>query len=161
MKILPLFFLLMSINLSNLYSQEPQKPSIYDPSANAGVEIEKAIQEAKVQEKNVLLMIGGNWCPWCIRLHKLLTENTELNGLVKDNYVWVMVNYSKENRNLGLMAELGNPQRFGFPVWVILNSDGKVIHIQDTSLFEMNEDYVPARIKRTLQFWTRAAVSPE
>ena len=161
MKKVVILFFFITLYLPQVFSQEMAKPSIYDPAADAWADIQKAVQAAKDHDKNVLLMIGGNWCPWCIRLHKLLTLDTALNSLLNDNFVWVMVNYSKENRNLDLLAELGHPQRFGFPVWVILDGEGKVIHIQDTSLFEMDEDYIPVRVRRTLQFWTTAAVNPD
>lgn len=152
--LITLLTLIFMAQLLDAQDSVKEAPHIYNPNSDAKADIANAVKLAGEQDKNVLLMIGGNWCPWCIKLHKLLSTNSDLNSLLLDNYIWVMVNYSKENRNMDLMHSLGNPQRFGFPVWVILNPDGNPIHIQDTSLFEMNEDYVPARIKRTLQNWT-------
>jgi hypothetical protein len=37
------------------------------------------------------------------------------------------------------MAFLGNPQRFGFPVFVIIDGDGNVLHTQDSALLEQGK----------------------
>jgi hypothetical protein len=46
------------------------------------------------------------------------------------------MNYSKENYNAKLLAKYGYPQRFGFPVFLILNSEGKLIHTQSSWYLE-------------------------
>lgn len=40
-----------------------------------------------------------------------------------------------------LMKRLNNPQRFGFPVFVVLDETGKVLHIQDSSFLEEGKGY--------------------
>jgi hypothetical protein len=43
-----------------IHAQE-EKPQIYDPSVDAKLEIQKAVAQAKLESKHVLLQIGGNW----------------------------------------------------------------------------------------------------
>ena len=133
---------------------------IYDPSANAKTDIAKAVLLAKQEGKHVMLQVGGNWCPWCIKLHKYLNENSELNTLLKDNYVFLEVNYSKENKNLDVLSELDYPQRFGFPVMLILNGDGERIHTQNTGNLEEAKAYGFKKVKSFLYNWRPDALNP-
>ena len=58
------------------------------------------------------------------------------------------------------MDYLGNPQRFGFPVFVIIDGDGNVLHIQDSALLEQGKGYNKKHIMRFLSVWTTDAVDP-
>ncbi|MBN2595769.1 thioredoxin family protein [Labilibaculum sp.] len=136
-----------------------QKP--YDPSLNGKEEIAKAVEKAKKEGKHVLLQIGGNWCPWCIKMHNYLSTDTTLNKLVEDNYIFLEVNYSKENKNLDALAELGYPQRFGFPVMVVLNSKGERLHTQNTGNLEQDKAYDFEKVKSFLYNWRPDALNPE
>ena len=40
-----------------------------------------------------------------------------------------------------MLKRLNNPARFGFPVFVVLDAEGRVIHIQDSSFLEEGQDY--------------------
>ncbi len=91
---------------------------IYNPYADARQDLQLAIKQANLENKHVLVQIGGNWCPWCIRLHHFFETSKAVDSILKADYVLVRINYSKENRNPDIMAMLGFPQRFGFPVLV-------------------------------------------
>ncbi len=119
------------ISFSSVAQQE-EKPHIYNPEANAEQQIKTAVAEAAKENKHVLVQIGGNWCIWCVRFHNLENSNDTLKQLVNDNYVVVYLNYSKENKNEKMLAKLGYPQRFGFPVFVVLDKKGNRIHTQKT-----------------------------
>ena len=56
------------------------------------------------------------------------------------------------------MQRLDNPQRFGFPVFVVLDQNGKVIHIQDSSFLEEGQGYNKAKVLRFFNNWTPKAV---
>ena len=134
--------------------------SIYDPAADAEQQIEQGIKKAKDQDKHVFVMIGGNWCPWCKRLNKFLTSNESVNKVLDDNYIMVKVNYSKENKNKKILSELGYPQRFGFPVLVILDEKGERIHTQSSVYLEEGKGYSEKRIKEFLKNWSPGALDP-
>ncbi|BAX82295.1 thioredoxin family protein [Labilibaculum antarcticum] len=154
-KIAILVGLLLTFSLTSI----GQKP--YDPSLNAKQEIAKALSIAKVQGKHVLLQIGGNWCPWCIKMHTYLHTETEITKLLDDNYIFLEVNYSKENKNLDALAELGYPQRFGFPVMIVLNGDGERLHTQNTGNLEQENAYNFEKVKSFLYNWRPDALNPE
>jgi thioredoxin-related protein len=142
-----------------LYGQSSNSP-IYDPNADAKKQIQTAVDLARREDKNVLIQVGGNWCPWCIKLHNFIEDHPQLDSLIKAEYVMIRVNYSKENKNMDVMSELGFPQRFGFPVMVILDGEGNRIHTQNTGYLEEDKSYSEKEIKDFLLGWTVSAVNP-
>ena len=54
-----------------------QKSTLYNPEANAKMDIENALKKAKAEHKFVLLQGGGNWCPWCIEFHRFCTADKQ------------------------------------------------------------------------------------
>jgi thioredoxin-related protein len=145
-------FLLFTIFSLHLKAQQTEK--IYNPEADAKAEVIAAIAKASAEGKHVFLQVGGNWCPWCVKFHHFLNDNAKLDSLAKANYVVVKVNYSKENFNKDLLSELGFPQRFGFPVFVILDEKGKVIHTQDSGYLELGKNYDIEKVERMFQLWS-------
>jgi uncharacterized protein YyaL (SSP411 family) len=132
--------------------------NIYNPNADAKEDIASAVKKAKAENKQVLLQIGGNWCPWCVKLDGFMATDPQVDSLLKVNYIRVMVNYSKENKNEEILKTLGNPQRFGFPVLVILDQDGVRLHTQDSWYLEKEKYYDKEKVMHFLQMWSVAAV---
>lgn len=155
MRLLLSFFLLF-ISVTSFVQQE----QVYDVNANAAADIEAAIKQAKAQNKHVFLQIGGNWCGWCLRFNKWSHENDTIRAAMEKNYVVVHVNYSKENRNEKVMTSLGFPQRFGFPVFVILDAKGNRIHTQNTGLLEAGSGYSTHKVVEFLEQWSLKALDP-
>ena len=131
-----------------------QSIKIYNPDADAKAEVAAAVAKAAAEGKHVFLQIGGNWCPWCVKFNTMITENTKLDSLIKANYEVVKVNYSKENDNHELLATLGYPQRFGFPVFVILDGKGTVLHTQDSWYLEQEKTYSPEKVEHLFKMWS-------
>ena len=152
--LLLLLFAAVTINLS--YAQ---KIKIYDPAADAEKAIEEAVVKAGNENKQVMIQVGGNWCPWCIKLHNYFNDNDTVKTLLSENYIYVMVNYSKENKNEEVMKRLEYPQRFGFPILVVLDAKGNRLHTQDTGFLEKNRSYDTSKVERFLKSWTVKAVS--
>ncbi len=134
---------------------------LYHPEADAKADIAAAVKKAAAEHKNVLLQIGGNWCIWCIRFNDLVTHDVDLNKYVRDNYVIVHVNYSKENMNGKLLAELGYPQRFGFPVFVVLDGKGNRLHTQNSGYLEEGPGHSKAKVMEFFKGWSPEALDPK
>ncbi len=133
--------------------------NIYDPDANAREDIANAVRQADAGNKHVLLQIGGNWCPWCVRLHHLESSDPQIDSLLKADYIRVMVNVPKEKdkRDYELLKTLGNPQRFGFPVLVFLNRKGERIHTQDSWYLEQDKAYDREKVIHLFKMWNVVA----
>lgn len=56
------------------------------------------------------------------------------------------------------MKRLDNCGRFGFPVFVVLDEKGKVIHIQDSSFLEEGQGYDREKVLRFFNNWTPKAM---
>ncbi len=158
-KSLAVLFLLSIFN-GYIFSQDTTT-KIYNPESNAISDINNAVALAGKENKHVLIQVGGNWCKWCIRLHQFIESQFQLDSMISANYVFIYVNYSKENKNPEAMARLDFPQRFGFPVFVVLDGNGKRLHTQDTGYLEEEGSYSEEKIKTFLKNWTVKAVSEE
>lgn len=134
---------------------------LYDPSANAKADIAKAVTQAKKEHKHVLIEAGGNWCTWCLRFNNFVKATPQVDSIIKANYIVYHLNYSKENENAETMAKYGFPQRFGFPVFIILDANGNRIHTQNSGYLEQNKWYSSEKVAEFLNNWTPAAIDPK
>ena len=150
--------LLLAVSCVTLSAQEAKK--LYDPGLDGMKQIKEAVAAAKASGKHVLIQYGGNWCPWCIKFDGYSKADSEISKLMTENYIAVKLNYSPENKNEASNEYLGNPTRFGFPVFIILDGAGKVLHIQDSGLLEEGEGYSKKKVTGFLGNWTVKAIVP-
>jgi thioredoxin-related protein len=144
------------------YSQQTEKPvEIYHPEIDAKKQMMDAVSQAKSNNKHVLLMVGGNWCKWCRMFEKFLHTDAQLDSAVNANFVFEHINYSKENKNEELLKQLEFPQRFGFPVFVILDGNGKRIHTQNSGYLEEGEGYSKEKVIEFFNQWSVASLKEE
>jgi len=134
---------------------------IYHADANAKSDVESSVKKAKAEHKQVLLMIGGNWCRWCKMFDKFQHTNASVDSALSANYIFQHINYSKENKNVALLTELEFPQRFGFPVFVVLNEKGQRIHTQNSGYLEQGEGYSAEKVIEFLNQWSVKALSAD
>jgi thioredoxin-related protein len=164
MKSLKLSFLIIILSINSIVAQDmliPNNKKLYDPTSDSKVEITNAVKKAKKEGKHVFLQIGGNWCGWCLAFDKKVKSNDTLRTAMEKNFVVYHVNYSKENKNLDVLASLGFPQRFGFPVFVILDGEGNRLHTQNSTNLENGKGH---STKKTLNFfnnWSLSAIDPK
>lgn len=143
------------------------KLNVYDESINPDTQITEAIAKASSEGKFVVAQLGGNWCKWCIRFAKFIENDDDIKKLVSDNFEFIHVNYNPRNHEASTDQEateaalkrLGNPVRFGFPVLVVLDNEGNVIHTQDSGFLESGEGYDKEKVKRFFETWTPQAVN--
>jgi uncharacterized protein YyaL (SSP411 family) len=133
----------------------------YHPEADANQQLAQAQIQAMTQNKHILVFIGGNWCHWCRKLDAFVHKNDSIYKRLTDNYIVVKLNYSKEQKNDETLSELQFPQRFGFPVLVVLDAKGKRLHTQNSAYLEQKDSYSPEGIYDFLKAWTPAAINPQ
>ncbi len=152
--------LICTLTFQPLRAQTSVSTLIYHPEADARQQIQNAVAKAKAEHKHVLLQIGGNWCGWCRRFYELSISNDTILNLLRKDYVVAHINYSPENKNLKVLADLGNPQRFGFPVFVILDTNGNRLHTQNTEYLESGKGYSVEKVAGFLRQWSQEALKP-
>ena len=141
---------------------------VYNEDINPIEQIDEAVVKAKAEGKLVICQVGGNWCPWCLRFADFITNDSTISKVVEDNFVYIHVNYNprksegeaKVQQAAALMKRLNNCGRFGFPVFVVLDEAGKVLHIQDSSFLEAGQGYSQEKTMRFFKSWTPGAVHP-
>lgn len=160
MKNILLLILVCSFFLTG-FSQDMKKFNLYKPGEDAKKEIATAVLEAKQSGKNVFIQIGGNWCIWCARFNEFITGDKSIDSLVNNNYIVYHLNYSTENKNEELLEKYEFPQRFGFPVFLILNGEGKLIHTQNSEYLESGKSYDKEKVMSFFKDWSPAALDPK
>ena len=153
--------LILAVCLATPFTSISQTKEVYNTSANAEADIKKAIDLAEKEGKHVFLQIGGNWCPWCIKFHNFVETNSKLKSYMDDNYKVVKVNYDRENRQEELLDQLGFPQRFGFPVFVVLDANGNRLHTQNSAFLEKDKDYDHDVVLKFFKNWSPTALDPQ
>lgn len=144
------------------FGQEKKKILYYNAELDGEKQITEAMYEAKKENKNIMLIIGGDWCPWCRKLNRYMLDDPLVDSIMKADYVKLKVYYSrKDHKNDQLLARLGYPQRFGFPVIIILDKDGNKIHTQDSALLEKDKSYDRKKLIAFLKNWSPTAIDPE
>lgn len=161
MKKIYLFAIIIASVLPSLKMMGQETKKLYDPSLDGMKQIKDAVAAAGKQGKHVLIQYGGNWCGWCIRFDALCKGDTSLTKAVSENYIPVKLNYDPVNRNNAANEYLGNPVRFGFPVFIILDGKGKVLHIQDSGLLEEGKGYSKEKVLGFFKNWTASALVPK
>lgn len=146
------------IALLSLTCVMAQAPKVYNEEIDPMAQIDDAIKTAKESERFVICQIGGNWCPWCLRFAKFITDDEEIRQFVEQNYVYIHVNYPRQGAAKPLLERLGNPGRFGYPVFVVLREDGSVLHIQDSSYLEEGQGYNKDKVMRFFKNWTKDVI---
>jgi thioredoxin-related protein len=151
-----------TLTASTVFSQDLAKFHLYKPEEKAEKEIGKAVSEARQQGKHVLIQIGGNWCIWCARFHDFITSDPKIDSIVKADYVVYHMNYSEENFNAKALAKYGYPQRFGFPVFLVLDAEGNLIETQNSWYLEDGKkSYDRDKVIEFLTDWASAALDPK
>ncbi|MDE6017732.1 MAG: thioredoxin family protein [Muribaculaceae bacterium] len=158
--------LIIAVFMTAFGSVAQERVKIYDEGINPDHQISEAIAKAGSGGKFVIAQLGGNWCKWCIRFARFIEADPEIKGLVDDNFEYIHVNYNPRNENAAVDMEstkkalrrLGNPMRFGYPVLVVLDSEGNVIHTQDSGFLESGDGYDKEKVIRFLESWTPKAV---
>ena len=139
---------------------------VYNEDINPIEQIDQALVKAKSEGKFVICQVGGNWCPWCLRFADFITNDTTISNVIDENFVYIHVNYNprksegeeKMQLAMAMLERLNNPARFGFPVFVVLDEEGKVVHIQDSSFLEEGQGYNQEKVLRFFKNWTPKAV---
>jgi thioredoxin-related protein len=126
---------------------QPPSELKYNPKASPKADFQAALARASREGKNVLMDVGGEWCGWCHRMDKFLTDNAELSALLDKNYVLVKVNFSDENKNQWFLGKY--PAIDGYPHIFVFNASGRLLISKSTGDLEEGKSY---NLERFVEF---------
>jgi len=153
---------LIAVSISVMAHAQNTLKKVYNEDIDPIEQIDQAVAQAKAEGKYVICQVGGNWCPWCLRFADFITNDTTISKVIEDNFKYIHVNYdprkSPKSQLQEIQERLNRPARFGFPVFVVLDEEGRVIHIQDSSFLEEGQGYDQKKVIRFFKNWTPQAV---
>ena len=138
-------------------AQDNEQRQKFDPARDAAQDIQNAIRESQKTGKRIILDVGGEWCSWCHKLDKFFMDNTDVAAFMNDHYIVVKVNYSKENKNEKVLSHY--PAIKGYPHLFVLESDGTLLHSQDTGQLESGDHHDRDKVFAFLRQWAPHAGS--
>lgn len=131
-----------------------QGRKVYDASLDTRAAYQASLARAQAAGKPLLVMLGGNWCQWCLALDDLMHENGELREYLGAHYVVLKLDSAAAKP---LDDAWGKPTRQGVPVLIFVTPDGKVRHIQETVSLELWNGRIlghdPRRVLELLKRW--------
>lgn len=98
-------------------------PQPYDTRADARAELDTALQRARTEGKQVLVVFGANWCGDCQALARQMADGP-VAAHVAQRYVVSKVDVGDFNKNLDLARQMGDAVKKGIPAVAVLKADG-------------------------------------
>ncbi len=103
---------------------KPDPPGPYDRRADAQADLGRAVDQARRENKHVLVVFGANWCPDCRKLASDMAEPA-LGTPIAERFVVTKVDVGNFNRNGRIVNQMGNPVDLGIPAVVVLDAKGQ------------------------------------
>jgi thioredoxin-related protein len=161
-----LFLAIVAVLFALTANAQKALKKVYNENINPIEQIDQAVAKAKSEGKFVICQVGGNWCPWCLKFADFIEKDTTISKMIADNFEYIHVNYNprksqgeeKLAQGRALMKRLNNAGRFGYPVFVVLDEEGRILHIQDSGLLEEGEGYNQKKVLSFFKNWTPKAV---
>jgi hypothetical protein len=127
-------------------------PTGFDPARDPALDLEAALRIARATRRRVLVQVGGDWSTWSRTMDRFFPAHPELKKIRDANFVWLKVNFSKENPNAAFLARW--PKVADYPHLFVLDADGRLLHSQASEPLEGAKDYDPDAFRQFLVSWS-------
>ena len=125
---------------------------LFDNTRNPFDDLQKALDYAKVSQKNILIEVGGDWCSWCHTLEKFITSHRELYEMRSLYFVYFKVFIDEhDDTNAEFLQRM--PPVEGVPHYFVYDPRGKFLHSQPTDPLEEGDSYSYDRIFAFFTEW--------
>jgi thiol:disulfide interchange protein len=151
-----IFFLCIIADTTTSYAQTKKDTIVpifgtYDIKADPELQLQQSIQKAQQSNKRILVEVGGEWCKWCHYLDSFFEKNADVTAYLKDHFVLMKVNFSPANENKKFLQSYPKPA--GYPHLYVLETDGRLLHSQDTAKLEKGQGYDREAVMEFLKTW--------
>jgi len=89
-------FITLLITLSLIYAAEIDE---FASEVNYLRDYKTAMQTAKEQNKMVMLVVVGDYCPWCKKFERKTLKSSEVMDQAKENFVGHVIDKYKDKEN--------------------------------------------------------------
>jgi thiol:disulfide interchange protein len=129
-----------------------QGRQVYDAKLDAQLALTGSLATANREHKRLLVVLGGNWCQWCLVLDDLMHRDPELRAYLEAHFVVLKLDSTAAK---ALDDAWGKPTRHGVPVLIFVDAAGSVRRVQETVSLERWHGRVlghdPQRVLAVLQ----------
>ena len=123
----------------------------YGDDRNVEADLAATLVRAATEKKRILLQVGGEWCGWCKLLTGFIEKNDAVRNSLEQNHLLMKVTYTQKQPNEAFLSKY--PKIKGYPHLFVLDSEGKLLHSQDTSELEEGNGYNEAKMLEFLENW--------
>lgn len=125
--------------------------SEYDVDNDPAADLEKAVKRATLENKRIIIQVGGDWCSWCTALHKHLDKNPLVYNALAASFVVIKVSYTSEHPNEAFLTMF--PEADSYPHWILLSPSGQYLHSQDMEELESGKGYSSDLLIKFAEKW--------
>ena len=125
----------------------------YDEQRDPAKDLAAATIRAQQEDKQVLLLVGGEWCSWCQEMNRFLDREPALASQFNQTFVVVKVNVSKANKNAPFLKAY--PEYLGVPHFYVLDARGKLLESFNTGLLEKGKSYDEVKFGKFIRYFER------
>jgi thioredoxin-related protein len=129
----------------------PMYSLYFNKHTNPHKDLAVALKKAKKENKNILLLVGGNWCPWCRSFDSFLEKNKELEKLFYTSFEVVRVYYGSGISKEGQTLLKQFPNLGETPSIYILDNNAKLLHTQKSSMLELGYSYDKKKLEEFIK----------
>lgn len=113
--ILILFLALASFGMK----AQTQLPKVYNEKVDPIAQIDQAVAKAFIENKHVIVQLGGNWCIWCLRFADFISKDADIKSTIDKSYEYIHVNIPRPGytsvRSCRTLTETSQQCR---PIWI-------------------------------------------
>ncbi len=138
--------LILVLSSSHVYctvdNGKPDLPAYsksYDPGRDPFNDLVLATNEAEATNRLVLLIVGGDWCSWCLVLEKYLEKNEEFSIAFYQTFEVVKIFYGTENENEFFLSKF--PRIKAYPHFFIMDANFGLLGSQNSSSLEKRKKF--------------------
>ncbi len=147
--------LVLGLAIAPILLAKAEGPELYSETANAKLDIQKALVQARKEHKRVILDFGGNWCGDCKVLDIYFHDPANVSVLTA-NFVLVHVNVGHYDKNLDLAEKYQIPLKKGVPALAVLDANGRLLYSQRNQEFEKMNRVDSGAVNEFLVKWKSA-----
>jgi len=127
----------------------------FNKEANATANLAEAITKATKEQKNILLIAGGDWCKWCGTMSNFLEEHPKLQKEFYTQFEVIRVYYGKGINPSAKALILKYGKAKGTPHFYVLNSHGELLHSFVTKALERGYGYNRVKFLRFIEKYSK------
>ena len=135
--------------------------SVYDPDRDPNRDLEQTMERARNEDKQILLVIGGDWCVWCKVLDRVIEDTNAVSSVLSDGYVVMKVDYAEPglantirrrwSRNGKFLRQFPRPT--AFPYLIFLDKNGTLRDSRDLKGMSLGSSYDDAKLLALFETW--------